>query len=350
MNAPKVAVILCTYNMAKYLPECLNSVLALKYPDLQVVVVDDGSTDETEALVGKKYSNQVLYVRQENNGLFSARNTGISKVQNVDYYSIVDADDIVHPLKVWDEVAYLERFSDAVICFSNMVDFHDGSDIGEIVWPVNRLLEEEQEWGNMKKIIEKIVRYYAYTSICTIRGSAFHKIGGYDDTLKCSGDLDLAIRLSRRGSTGFIGKPRYLRRRFSESMTLSMKRRIVQIMRIFDKIWLNSSEFSDEEKWHLRRMEQTFLMMSLWGTAFGTVDNDLTEMISQRLKNMLGFRDQLKVKIISLLRTMHLARPISHLRSNYTHKKNLTRQIKLQHVLDDLSACFNDVEWNHKQK
>ena len=346
MNAPKVAVILCAYNMAKYLPECLNSVLALKYPDLQVVVVDDGSTDETEELVGNKYSDQVLYVRQENRGPSSARNTGISKVQNVDYYSIVDADDIVHPLKVWDEVAYLERFSEAVICFSNMVNFYDGSNRGEILWPVNLLLEEERVWGNMKKVVEKMVRHLSFTTICTIRASAFHKIGGYDNTLKYGEDLDLILRLSRCGSIGFIGKARYLRRRSSQSITFSMKRRIVQVMRMFDKIWQNSSEFSDEEKLYLRQMERTSLMSSLWGTAIGTEDNDLTDMICQRLKNMIGFRDHLKVKIIALLKAMHLGRTIFHWRLKHIRKGNPSRQIKLQLILDDLHTCFDDVVWN----
>ena len=75
MNIPKVSVIVCTYNMKKYLGEALDSVLALQYPNFEVVLVDDGSSDGTEAFVQKHYADRLRYVRQKNSGLFEFEDT-----------------------------------------------------------------------------------------------------------------------------------------------------------------------------------------------------------------------------------------------------------------------------------
>lgn len=70
---PKISVIIPTYNCAHFLPEAIDSVLAQTFRDYELIVIDDGSTDDTEEVV-KRYGDQIRYLRQENSGPGAARN------------------------------------------------------------------------------------------------------------------------------------------------------------------------------------------------------------------------------------------------------------------------------------
>lgn len=109
-----ISVIVPVYNCEKYVGDCLDSILANKYQNLEVIVVNDGSTDNSAEIIKKyynqkseKYDNRVIYIEQNNMGLSVARNTGI-KYADGDWISFVDADDIVHPLFYWKMMSIFE--------------------------------------------------------------------------------------------------------------------------------------------------------------------------------------------------------------------------------------------------
>ena len=89
-----VSVIIPSYNAAKWLPRAIRSVLAQSRPAGELIVVDDGSTDDTEA-VCRSYGERVTYIRRENGGLAAARNTGIA-VASGDWFLFLDADDALY--------------------------------------------------------------------------------------------------------------------------------------------------------------------------------------------------------------------------------------------------------------
>src|SRR5512145_2536109 len=92
------SIIIPTYNQARFLPEAIESAIAQTYPAVEIIVVDDGSTDETPALL-KSYTNQVTTIRQENYGLAAARNAGWRAAYG-DYLLFLDSDDRILPDKV----------------------------------------------------------------------------------------------------------------------------------------------------------------------------------------------------------------------------------------------------------
>lgn len=99
MNKPLISVVVPVYNVADYLPECLDSLLAQTYPNFEVVAVDDGSTDSSLTIL-ERYSNQdsrITVVSQKNGGLAAARNTGIANARG-EYFAFVDSDDYVGEL------------------------------------------------------------------------------------------------------------------------------------------------------------------------------------------------------------------------------------------------------------
>src|SRR5215216_1764150 len=112
----KVSAIIPTYNSARYLTEAVDSVLAQTVEDVEVVVIDDGSTDETELLM-RGYGSRVRYLRQQNGGVARARNRGIEESRG-QYVAFLDADDVWVPNKLERQVAALEKGPGHRACYS----------------------------------------------------------------------------------------------------------------------------------------------------------------------------------------------------------------------------------------
>ena len=102
MASPLVSIIIPTYNRAHYLPETLESALGQTYPDIEIIVINDGSTDNTEQAL-KRYMKHIRYIYQENRGLAATKNRGI-EVAKGELICNLDDDDRFHPEKVERQV------------------------------------------------------------------------------------------------------------------------------------------------------------------------------------------------------------------------------------------------------
>ena len=120
------SIIVPAYNASKYIRDCIDSVLSQNYSNFELIIVDDGSTDETKSIVYEYSSDtRIKYVYQNNTGVSSARNKGILE-SNGDYICFVDADDVVSPnfLKTFDDILNKKRI-DIVYCEN--YDFYNDS-------------------------------------------------------------------------------------------------------------------------------------------------------------------------------------------------------------------------------
>ena len=104
---PKVSVVIPAYNAMPFLSKTLDSVLGQTFSDFEVLVINDGSTDDIEAWVSGLTDRRVTMINQENQGCAIARNTGVF-VSNGDYIAFLDADDIWEPTKLEKQVCILE--------------------------------------------------------------------------------------------------------------------------------------------------------------------------------------------------------------------------------------------------
>jgi glycosyltransferase involved in cell wall biosynthesis len=109
-ETPLVSIIIPCYKQASYLPEAIESALAQTYPAVEVIVVDDGSPDDTSAVAGR-YGERVTCIRRPNGGLSAARNTGIERARGT-YLKFLDADDHLHPEQVAHQVEALAGRTD----------------------------------------------------------------------------------------------------------------------------------------------------------------------------------------------------------------------------------------------
>lgn len=121
-NTPKVSVIVPAYNAAQYINESIDSALSQTYKDFEIIVVDDGSTDNTKEVL-KRYGDKIRYYFQKNSGVNKARFLGLN-VAKGEYISLLDADDRWLPEKLNSQVEILDSCSDIDLVFSNFHDFY----------------------------------------------------------------------------------------------------------------------------------------------------------------------------------------------------------------------------------
>ena len=105
-TAPLITVIVVNYNYGRYLGECIDSVLAQTYPNIEVIVVDDGSTDNSLSIL-QPYGERILIIQQENKGVSAARNAGLLKSKG-QWIAFLDSDDAWRPEKLQEQSTYLQ--------------------------------------------------------------------------------------------------------------------------------------------------------------------------------------------------------------------------------------------------
>ncbi|MGI8640395.1 MAG: glycosyltransferase family 2 protein [Pyrinomonadaceae bacterium] len=116
MSSPiLVSVIIPNYNKGHYLAEAINSALAQTYRDTEIIVIDDGSTDNSDEVL-RSYGKQIKWFKQKNSGVSHARNRGIKESQG-EYLAFLDSDDLWQPTKLEKQVALLDANSDIGLCY-----------------------------------------------------------------------------------------------------------------------------------------------------------------------------------------------------------------------------------------
>jgi len=190
---PKVSVIIPTYNYGKYIEKAIDSVLAQTYKDFEIIVVDDGSTDNTREIIETKYKDKVRYFYQENSGAPVARNKGIKESKG-EYLVFLDADDWFMPENLEKKVAFLDNNAGYGWVYS---DGYYVNKEGEIIDKAsnrfsfsNRKLE-----GNISFELFSMGNYIAMDSVL-MRKECINEVGPFNETLPAYHDYELWLRLS----------------------------------------------------------------------------------------------------------------------------------------------------------
>jgi len=200
-----VSVIIPTYNRSGTITRCIESVLAQTYQPIEIIIVDDGSTDDTsEILAG--FIGRIKLVQQQNRGPSSARNLGFSLSCGT-VVSFIDSDDTWHPQKIERQMRILSNCDERVsccVCNATIIDTDQSHKESFLVSNVECDLSEGY-WPNPCAIIAS--RFLLFNQVVAIRRSAFELLGGYDESLWVLEDHELALRLSKHGSWAFISDP-----------------------------------------------------------------------------------------------------------------------------------------------
>ena len=197
-EAPLVSVIIPTYNGARFLAQTVESVLAQTYPNVEVLVVDDGSTDETPAVVSG-YGERVRYVRQVNSGTAAARNRGIARACG-QYVALLDHDDLWLPHKLERQLPAFAGDPSIGVVFAEIEFFR--TETGE----VTAQYFPGVELGPHDLLAHRVLPIQTVV----FRRSALEAVGPFDVSLRGTDDWDMGIRLAARFR--MVGVPETLAR------------------------------------------------------------------------------------------------------------------------------------------
>jgi glycosyltransferase involved in cell wall biosynthesis len=137
MNLPKISIILPVFNGAFFLKECINSLLSQTFIDFELLIINDGSTDDTEKIISSYTDPRIRYIKNEkNSGLIYSLNLGINMAKGV-YLARMDADDIALPERLLEQNNFLDTHPgcDVVAGCITLID-HNNRNIGH--WPLDR--------------------------------------------------------------------------------------------------------------------------------------------------------------------------------------------------------------------
>ncbi len=192
MSQPLVSIIIPSWNTARYVREAVDSALAQIYPNCEIIVVDDGSTDDTKAVL-EPYINakKITYIYQANAGLSSARNTGI-KASKGEFIALLDSDDVFLPEKIAEQIAYLTAHPSCDVSYCNLYHFWDGE---------STLLRLNYEYYSGEEVLPHLLamNFIAPLSV-VLRRSVIERFGMFDENLKRSEDLEFWLRLAHGGA------------------------------------------------------------------------------------------------------------------------------------------------------
>jgi glycosyltransferase involved in cell wall biosynthesis len=201
---PLVSVIIPTYNRATLIGRTVENVFAQTYHNVELIVVDDGSTDDTQAKLSA-FGKRIRVISQENRGPSAARNRGAA-VARGRILAFQDSDDLWKPTKLERQIALLEKHSSSPCCLGNAVmRVVNGREWTSFDESVIQLQHGEGLWVNVAEVLA--TRFVLFNQTAAIRRSSFEKAGGFREDLKYLEDYDLPLRLSLQGPWTFIREP-----------------------------------------------------------------------------------------------------------------------------------------------
>lgn len=194
-----VSVVIPAYNASRWISETLGSVLAQDYPALDVIVVDDGSTDDTAAIVAQ--FGQVRYIRKSNGGEGSARNVGI-RVAYGEYVAFVDSDDLWLPEKLRLQVELLIH-TGLMWVYSDGYAFDSGT--GNTLYSFSKMTCQHSGDILQQLLLEDFIP----CPTPLIRRCVFDEVGYFDESksLFMRADWDMWLRIAARYPVGLVNRP-----------------------------------------------------------------------------------------------------------------------------------------------
>lgn len=197
---PKISVVLPTYNRAQLLKRSIQSVLDQTYKDFEVIVVDDGSTDNTEEVVRRLIikDKRVRFIKfKENKGANAARNAGI-RASRGKFVAFQDSDDVWNPIKLAVQIKVLNKAPKevgAVYCAWRVVGEKSK------IMPPKRILNKS---GNIHKVLLR--GNFITTQVVVLKKDCFRKVGLFDENLPRYQDWEMWIRVAKYYNFKFIDK------------------------------------------------------------------------------------------------------------------------------------------------
>lgn len=226
MNAALVSVIIPAYNVEWCVRRAIDSVLAQDCKPLEILVVDDGSTDDTPEILAS-YGNSIRVISKENGGLSSARNAGIRESKG-ELIAFLDADDWWMPEKLSVQVRLMREQTNLGFCSTcTLIKDSDGNDLG--TWDCPTIKD-----SILKTIFMTHASVAGSGSGVLVRRELFDQAGGFDESLPSLEDIDMWMRLAAISHYACLAEPLTVIVKRSDSMSGNldvMRASAIQVMK-----------------------------------------------------------------------------------------------------------------------
>jgi glycosyltransferase involved in cell wall biosynthesis len=245
MNHAPVSVVIPSYNAGPLVVQAVDSVLGQTLPPAEVLVIDDGSTDDTRARLAP-YGDRLRYVYQANGGVAAARNHGV-RLASQEFVAFLDADDVWHPRKLELQVPVLQSRPDFGLLGTGMFDWPAdvlpdlGPDPAPAVLPV--------------PVTVLVIKNYIGTSSVLARRAVLEQIGPFDTALQGPEDYDLWLRIAEVARVGNLDLPLAGYRMVQGSLSKAAARMQVGVEHILHKL---DARGTWKGRWLLRRKAYSY--------------------------------------------------------------------------------------------
>lgn len=234
---PRVTVVIPTYDAAAYLTETLESVCAQTWQDFELLIVDDGSRDETLELARRFESRLALrIVEQANAGPAAARNNGIRRAEG-EYVAFIDSDDLMLARRLEAQVAMLDADAEMALAHTDLMTFDERG----VLHTTRRAFSDPCGGRILDRLL---IDNSITTSTVMARRAHLLEIGLFDESRRISEDFELWLRMAERWKVGYVDEPLVKYRRRPGSLSEDKLRTGLAALDVVDSWWRDHAEYA----------------------------------------------------------------------------------------------------------
>lgn len=230
---PEVSIVVPTYNRAHMLSDAIRSVLSQTYADWELIIVDDGSEDDTQRVVSEFDDPRIKYIFQANKGLPGARNTGI-RASNGAYLAFLDSDDLFLPLKLERQLDMFAQQPTLGLVAAGHVEMDENLRVHRVVAP----------WRSHPTLMLKdwLVSCPFIVPSVLVRQEWLYKVGLFNESMRFVEDWDLWLRLAQAGCRmDWLKAPVCCYRYHGDSMVRNVPQMKAGMLRVLDNFYRQES-------------------------------------------------------------------------------------------------------------
>ena len=260
MTSRTVSIVVPCYNYGKYLAECLRSIHAQTFKDYEIIIVDDGSTDDSEQVAAAHKSlfgkDRFRYIYQDNAGVSAARNAGIQAAQS-EFITFIDADDVWLPTYLEKQVEIIKSSTRISLCYTWRALYD------------NKSRDRSGKSNEPKNPVGQSLTALLLENPCSASGvitkiDLIRKLGGFDRRFSSASDWHMWLRLAASGRVELIREPLVLYRIHPDAMSGDNHRMNKERVMIFKEVYQTNrhrlSISSKKKRFHLGQLEYNVVM------------------------------------------------------------------------------------------
>lgn len=281
-----VSVIIPVFNGETYIVETIESVLNQTYPSFELIVVDDGSTDDTQHIL-QAYHTRLRYVYQSNSGVSAARNYGLSLARG-EYIVFLDADDVLLPTKLADQVTCLDQES-------TVGSVHSG---WHLIDSQGKCIDTVEPWREAPQLDLAAWLTWCpfYLPAMLFRRGWLERTGGFDPTLPQAEDVDMLLRMSLLGcTTTWLQQPTVCYRQHEGSTMQNGLQQAENITRVMTNFFARP-----ELPIQIRQLENTILFNTFMWCVWHMYDTGYTTEIAPYLRQSRAYAPHSPMRTVRL--------------------------------------------------